>query len=124
MMFPRGASASRACPRPRLCRCRQQGGMRSQTQIRRAAPPGVESRAIESRRTDVLSLDRLAAVFALGYVGLFAGLIMFTAEGPDPTLPPAEEMARAVSEVGPSERRLSSSSRAAWRSLASQPASP
>ena len=47
-----------------------------------------------------LSLDRLAAVFALGYVGLFAGLIMFTAEGPDPTLPPAEEMARAVSESG------------------------
>ena len=32
-----------------------------------------------------LSLDRLAAAFALGYVGLFAGLIMFTAEGPDPT---------------------------------------
>jgi hypothetical protein len=45
-----------------------------------------------------LSLDRLAATFALGYVGLFACLLAFTTDGPDPTLPPAQEMARAVSE--------------------------
>ena len=45
-----------------------------------------------------LSLDRLGAAFALGYVGLFACLLIFTTDGPDPTLPPAEEMARAVSE--------------------------
>lgn len=47
-----------------------------------------------------LSLERLAAAFALGYVGLFVGLLAFTTDGPDPTLPQAEEMARAVSESG------------------------
>jgi len=47
-----------------------------------------------------ISLDGLAAAFALGYVGLFASLLIFTTDGPDPTLPPAEEMARAVSESG------------------------
>jgi hypothetical protein len=45
-----------------------------------------------------LALDRLAALFALAYVGLFVGLIAFTTNGPDPTLQPADEMARAVSE--------------------------
>jgi hypothetical protein len=45
-----------------------------------------------------LPLERLAALFALAYVGLFVGLIAFTTNGPDPTLQPADEMARAVSE--------------------------
>ena len=45
-----------------------------------------------------LALERLAALFALAYVGLFVGLIAFTTNGPDPTLRPADEMARAVSE--------------------------
>src|SRR6476619_6343078 len=45
-----------------------------------------------------LPIERLAALFALAYVGLFVGLIAFTTNGPDPTLQPADEMARAVSE--------------------------
>ena len=44
------------------------------------------------------SLERMAAGFALGYVVLFASLLAFTTDGPDPTLPAKEEMARAVSE--------------------------
>ncbi len=47
-----------------------------------------------------LSLERLASAFALAYVGLFVALLAFTTEGPDPTLPAAEEMARAASESG------------------------
>ena len=46
------------------------------------------------------SLERIAAAFGLGYVVLFACLLAFTTDGPDPTLPPAEEMARAASESG------------------------
>lgn len=46
------------------------------------------------------SLERIAAAFGLGYVALFAGLLAFTTDGPDPTLPAAEEMARAASEGG------------------------
>lgn len=45
-----------------------------------------------------LPIERLAALFALAYVGLFVGLIAFTTNGPDATLQPADEMARAVSE--------------------------
>ena len=45
-----------------------------------------------------LSLDRIAAAFALGYVVLFACLLTLTTDGPDPTLPVAEEQARAASE--------------------------
>jgi MFS family permease len=44
------------------------------------------------------SLERIAVAFALGYVALFVSLIAFTTNGPDPTLKPADEMARAVSE--------------------------
>ena len=43
-----------------------------------------------------LPIERLAALFALAYVGLFVGLIAFTTNGPDATLQPADEMARAV----------------------------
>ena len=45
-----------------------------------------------------LALERIAAAFALGYVVLFACLLAFTTDGPDPTLPVAEEKARAASE--------------------------
>ena len=47
-----------------------------------------------------LPLERLAALFALAYVGLFVGLIAFTTNGPDPTLQPADEMASAVHRAG------------------------
>ena len=47
-----------------------------------------------------LPLTRIAALFALGYVALFIGLIAFTTNGPDPTLRPGDEMARAVTEGG------------------------
>ncbi|MEK6274958.1 MAG: hypothetical protein AABM30_06410 [Actinomycetota bacterium] len=45
-------------------------------------------------------MERIAAALGLAYVALFASLLAFTTDGPDPTLPPAEEMARAVSESG------------------------
>jgi MFS family permease len=45
-----------------------------------------------------LSLERTTAGFGLAYVALFVSLLAFTTGGPDPTLQPAEEMARAVSE--------------------------
>lgn len=57
-------------------------------------------------RGDVLSkLERLAALFAIGYVVFFASVLLFTVNGPDPTEPIASEAARAVSEAG--QMRLS-----------------
>jgi hypothetical protein len=45
-----------------------------------------------------IPIERLAALFAVAYVGLFVSLVAFTTDGPDPTLRPADEIARAVSE--------------------------
>ena len=71
-----------------------------------------------------LPIERLAALFALAYVGLFVGLIAFTTNGPDAMLQPADEMARAVSEGTAMRARRSSGSRRASRSPGSRPVSP